>query len=157
MLDEYRGRRFTAGQAVVISGLSYRSIDRLAVSGKITGTSRIKGSNGCRAFSLEDVLAMKAVAWLKKLGVGGNYVTTAIKHFKRGSVGSQEFLLIGPHGSLECCRRDVPAKLRENPGPVVVIAMQEMLLEVKKSLADLKMPNRGKAKKVATERMCDGT
>ena len=106
---ETRGEKFTAGQVVRLTGVSFRQLDHWTWSGFLPpsgGTQGdLPGTGHARRYSFEDIVRIRAVGELRRQGVPLQVIRKVLNHLQPVSAGPlRELKLVAIGGDVFVCR-----------------------------------------------------
>ena len=151
--DDVIRRVFTAGQAEKATGVPYYTINYWARSGLLVPSAQeANGSNTCRGYSFQDLVALRVARQLREAGVSLQGLRKAVsflqKRYKHPL--AEAYLVVSGDGDVVVKSHEQLLSALRSPGQAYfVYALSEAVSELTAIARTLKAPTGGKASAVS--------
>ncbi len=135
---------FSAENAKRLAGITYRQLDHWAKTRLVGSSVRQAGGKGSRrAYSFQDVVALRVVAELRRAGLSLQSIRQAVEFLKRHAHKPLSTIHLFPHGNRVLVRTGDPGRHIDATaqGQVVIsIGVEPIANDLRRQVAELSAP-----------------
>lgn len=149
--DSVIHRTFTAGQASKAAGIAYHLVNYWAKTGVLVpSVQSAQGSNTCRVYNFQDLVALRVAAKLREAGIGTSELRKIIEYLQSRGYDAplaQCYLLVVHNGDVAVVEQKSLVSALKNPGQIyLVFALGDAVKDLISVAEKIERPTRGKAK-----------